>query len=189
MWIRKGSRPQTQPSSNELFGSQLTATNSLVLMTRHIRKKGDKTKIKFLFQWPHHTWVWNTACPVPYDYNHFAFIQQCWLPFFWREKVGFSYSLWQFKERARSTPQSFRSDLGLDQTLWPCPNLCLFIIYKSCIKNMLFSVGINTNKFIGNREAIRHTDVILWILQLSVWMHSIYTFIKIHFMPSRLIYG
>lgn len=60
--------PQTPPCSNELFGSQLTATDSLVLMTRCIRKKGDKTKIKFLFQWPHHT-----ACPVPYEHNHSSF--------------------------------------------------------------------------------------------------------------------
>lgn len=30
---------QTQTSSNELFGSQHTATNSLVLMTCHVRKK------------------------------------------------------------------------------------------------------------------------------------------------------
>lgn len=61
--IKVLSIPQTQLSSNKLFGSQLTATNSLVLMTRHIRKKGDKTKIKFLFQWPHHTGVLEHCMP------------------------------------------------------------------------------------------------------------------------------
>lgn len=37
---------QTQPSSNELFGSELTATNSLDLMTRHVRKKNGTNKNK-----------------------------------------------------------------------------------------------------------------------------------------------
>lgn len=62
-FVKTLSSSQTQLSSNELFGSQLTATNSLVLMTRHIREKGDKTKIKFLFQWPHQTGVLEHRMP------------------------------------------------------------------------------------------------------------------------------
>lgn len=45
-FVKTLSIPHTQPSSNEFFGLQLTAANSLVLMTRRIHKKGVKNKNK-----------------------------------------------------------------------------------------------------------------------------------------------